>query len=58
MEKLFVEEKIYQQIKKKMCKSDDYFNEIESDILSQFLSQRQREIIKNYKKIYKVLKNT
>lgn len=25
MEKLFVEEKMYQQMKKEMCKSDDYF---------------------------------
>jgi hypothetical protein len=47
----FIDEETYQQIKKEMCKTDDYFSEKEKIILMQFLMQRQRKVIKKYKKI-------
>ncbi len=47
----FIKEESYQQIKKEMCKTNDYFNENERIILMQFLMQRQRKSIKNEEKI-------
>ena len=48
---MIINEETYQQIKKKMCKTNDYFNENERIILMQFLMQRQRKNIKNEEKI-------
>lgn len=48
---VIIKEEHYQQIKKKISKTDDYFTKDEIIILSQFLSQRQRENIKKYIKI-------
>ena len=42
-------EEDYQEVKKMLGKKDDYFNEKELKILMQFLMQRERKVIKNYK---------
>ena len=47
----FIDERTYQQIKKEMCKIDDYFSKKEKIILMQFLMQRQRKVIKKYEKL-------
>ena len=44
-----INEKLYQQIKKKMCKNGDYFNEKEVSALMQFLMQRQQIYIDLYR---------
>lgn len=44
-------EEKYQEIKKKMKKEDDYFDETELITLMQFLMQCERKVIKNEEKI-------
>ena len=46
-----IDEKTYQQFKKDMCKTDDYFSKTQLGNLMQFLMQRQRKVIKNEEKI-------
>lgn len=41
----FINEKIYQQIKEKMCKNNDYFNETEFIKLYYYYKLNKKEII-------------
>lgn len=46
-----IEEKQYQEVKKRLNKKNDYFTYSEMNNLMQFLMQRQEENIKNEVKI-------
>lgn len=46
-----INEEVYQKIKERMHKKDDYFSQRELKILMQFLMQRQRKTIKKEVKL-------